>query len=124
MVGAAIEVHRHFKAGLKENIYEECLCIELKRRGIPFKRQYRFTPSYKGVRLSSTSVVDLFVDDALVVELKAITEVLPVHHAQAINYMNLLRVPKALIINFHTTNISSEGRFTFVNEIYANLPKD
>ena len=118
VVGAAIEVQRHFKTGLKEKVYEECMCLELQALGIPFRRQYFFNPIYKGVQLNTSSVIDLLVDDILIVELKAVSEVLPIHKAQALNYINLLNLPKALILNFHCMNVAQKGRFTVVNSIY------
>ncbi|NJC27673.1 GxxExxY protein [Neolewinella antarctica] len=122
VVGLAIEVQRHMGAGLKESVYEECLAIELGKAEIPFRRQVSFYPIYKGTKLSMKSVIDLLVDDILVVELKAVKEVLPVHKAQALNYINLLRMPKALILNFNSANIANDGRLTLVNDLYASLP--
>jgi GxxExxY protein len=121
VVGAAIRVQQGMKSGVKEAVYEECLTIELDRLGIPYRQQFSFRPTYRGQLLKSTSVVDLIVDDLLIVELKAVKAILPTHMAPALNYINLLGLPKALILNFNSINIATEGRKTVVNSVYAEL---
>jgi GxxExxY protein len=89
VIGAAIEVHRHLGPGLLESAYEECLCHEPKLRNIPFKRQVPLPINYKGVQLDCSYRIDLLVDDELVVELKAIDSLLPIHEAQVLTYMRI-----------------------------------
>ncbi len=121
VIGAAIEVQKEMPAGMKEAIYEECLMIELATRGIPFKQQFTYRPYYKGRQLRTKSTTDLIVDDLIVVELKAVKEILPIHRVQALNYINVLGLPKALILNFNTTNIATQGTISIVNKVYAEL---
>src|ERR1700687_2480594 len=82
IVGAAIEVHRHLGPGLLESAYEECLCHELHLRGIDFRRQIALRVEYKGLKLDCGYRLDLIVHEEVVVELKCVEKVLPVHEAQ------------------------------------------
>ena len=100
VIGAAIEVHRHLGPGLLESAYEECLCQELKLRNIPFKRQVPLPINYKGVQLDCCYRIDLLVNDELVVELKAMDQLLPIHAAQVITYMRLGGWKVGLLLNF------------------------
>jgi GxxExxY protein len=101
VIGAAIEVHRHLGPGLLESTYEECLCRELSLRSIAFHRQEALPVVYKGVRLDCGYRLDLVVEDALVVELKAVDEVTPLHLAQMLTYLRMTRITVGLIINFN-----------------------
>jgi len=101
VIGAAIEVHRVMGAGLLESIYERCLGRELDLRGIRFLNQKAVTIEYKGLTFEESLQFDLLVDECLLVELKAVKEVLPIHKAQTLSYMKLLNVPLGLLINFH-----------------------
>ena len=83
----------------------------------------RVVVDYKGLELDTELRCDLFIENILPVELKAVEYVLPVHEAQILTYMKLLQAPKGLLINFNVTNIFTEGQRTFVNELYRNLPK-
>jgi len=123
IVGAAISVQREMGPGLKEAVYEECMTIELAHLEIPYKQQYRFSPFYRGRQLRTESVMDLIIDDLIVVELKSVVAINDLHRAQALGYINLVKLPKALILNFNSTNIATQGRVTMVNDVYANLPK-
>jgi GxxExxY protein len=100
VIGAAIEVHRHLGPGLLESAYEECLCQELKLRNIPFKRQVPLPVNYKGVQLDCGYRLDLLVNDELVVELKALDQLLPIHEAQVITYLRLGGWKVGLLLNF------------------------
>lgn len=97
---AAVEVHREIGPGLLEALYEEALCIELEERGIRFERQVPVPIRYKG-RPIGTHRLDLLIDSALIVELKAIDAVLAVHRAQAMSYLRATGLELALIINFN-----------------------
>ena len=101
VIGAAIEVHRALGPGLLESAYEECLCHEFHLQGISFERQRPLPVEYKGVRLDCGYRIDLLVDGKLVVELKSIEQLLPIHEAQVLTYMKLARVPTGLLINFN-----------------------
>ena len=100
LMGAAFEVHNVQGYGMAEEIYQECLEIELEMRGIPFKAKQELRCFYKGRELKKRYVPDLFVFDALIVELKAVTQLLPEHEAQLINYMRITKQPVGYLINF------------------------
>jgi len=101
VIGAAIEVHRLIGPGLIESIYEKCLMHELTLQGIPAKQQHVVTVEYKDFAFEEPLKLDLYVDDCLVIELKAVEKVLPVHRAQLFSCMTLLDAPLGLLINFH-----------------------
>ena len=101
VIGAAIEVHRMLGPGLLESIYEKCFNRELELRGIPVTKQQFIDIEYKGVVFQEELKYDVLVDGCLLVELKAVQEVIPIHKAKAISYMKLLNVPLGLVINFH-----------------------
>jgi GxxExxY protein len=101
IIGAAIEVHKQLGPGLLESTYEECLCHELHLRGIEFQRQLDLPVIYKGLKLDCGYRIDLLVNDTVVVELKAVEQLLPVHEAQLLTYLHLARKPVGLIINFN-----------------------
>jgi GxxExxY protein len=100
IIGAAIEVHRHVGAGMLESIYETCLCRELSLRGIAYERQRPLQVVYKGEVLDATYRLDLVVEGCVVVEVKAVEEVLPVHKAQLLTYLRLTGLRLGLLLNF------------------------
>lgn len=102
IIGAAMAVHRALGAGLLEQIYEDALCIELEDRNIPFERQKPVGIFYKG-RAIGDMRLDLLVDDLVVVELKSIEKLAPIHTAQALTYLKITEKSLALLINFNTT---------------------
>ena len=101
IIGAAIEVHRCLGPGLLESVYLECLCHELRLRNVVFDRESPIDLQYKGLRLSQSFRVDLIVAGAIIVELKSVEKVHPVHQAQVLTYLKLKRLPLALLINFN-----------------------
>ena len=121
--GAAIEVHKALGPGLLESVYHKCLKHELSIRNIKFKSELRVPVSYKGLDLDADLRCDLFIENILPVELKAIESVLPVHEAQLMTYMKLLKAPIGLMLNFNVTHIFKEGQRTYVNELYRNIPE-
>jgi len=102
IIGAAIEVHRHLGPGLLESAYEQCLCHELHLRGLPFKSQVNLPVSYKGLKLDCGYQIDLIVRDEVVVELKAVERIAPIHEAQLLTYLKLSGKQVGLLINFNT----------------------
>ena len=102
IIGAAIEVHRHLGPGLLESAYEECLCHELHLRGLSFERQVDLPVPYKGLLLGCGYKMDLVVEHEVVLELKAIESILPVHEAQLLTYLKLSGKHVGLLINFNT----------------------
>ena len=101
IIGGAIEVHRAFGPGLLESVYEECLAIELGLRKLKFERQQPVSLEYKGHRVGVELRLDLLVEDRVIVELKAIEKLLPIHDAQLLTYMRLTRRSLGLMINFN-----------------------
>ena len=119
--GAAIEVHKILGPGLLESVYHKCLKKELSLRGINFQSELVVNVNYKGLDLDTELRCDLFIEGILPVELKALDAIHPVHEAQLMTYMKLLKAPKGLLINFNVTHIFNEGQRTYVNELYRNL---
>jgi GxxExxY protein len=105
IIGAAIVVHRIMDPGLLESIYERCLMRELELRGIPVLNQQEVAIDYKGIVFKETLKFDLLIDGCLLVELKAVQDVLPIHKAQLLSYMKLLNVPLGLLFNFHQVTL-------------------
>jgi GxxExxY protein len=101
VIGAAIEVHRIMGPGLLESIYQRCLEVELELRGCDCKPQAHVPLRYKGVELGDDLIMDLYFPGRLVVELKAVERLLPVHEAQLISYLKLSKTHVGLLINFN-----------------------
>jgi GxxExxY protein len=101
IIGAAIEVHRNLGPGLLESTYEECLCYELSQLGFSFQRQLELPVRYKSVDLDCGYRLDLVVEGLVVLELKSVSELLPVHSAQLLTYLRLSGKPVGLLINFN-----------------------
>jgi len=106
IIGAAIEVHRILGPGLLESAYEECLRHELHLRGINFRRQIELPVKYKDIKLDCGYRVDLIVQEEVVVELKCVERVLPVHEAQLLTYMRLTGISVGLLINFNVAQLT------------------
>jgi GxxExxY protein len=107
VIGAAIEVHRFLGPGLLESAYEECLCLELSLLGIPFERQVPLPIVYKSMTLLRAYKPDLLIDNAVIVELKTIEKILPVHEAQLLTYLRLSGLERALLFNFNSVPLKS-----------------
>jgi GxxExxY protein len=101
IIGAAIEVHRHFGPGLLESAYEECLCRELHLRGLKFERQRLLPLEYKGVKLDCGYRIDIVVEEKVILELKVVDTIAPIHEAQLLTYLRLSGIKIGLIINFN-----------------------
>ena len=121
IVGRAIEVHNELGPGLLESVYEKCLCYELKQNNIAFKNQAQITIKYKQTNIKSSLRVDILVEDLIIVELKAIEKLLPIHQAQLLTYLKLTELPKGLLINFNTKNISKD-LIPLVTPNFSKLP--
>jgi GxxExxY protein len=105
VIGCAIEVHRHLGPGLLESVYDQCFSRELTLKGVDFIREAPLPVSYKGVELDWGYRVDYLVERQLLVELKAVEKILPVHVSQALTYLKLLGLPQALLINFNVPRL-------------------
>ena len=101
IIGGAIEVHRALGPGLLESTYEMCLCRELSIRGLRFQRQVPIAVEYKGAKLDCGYRVDLVVDETVLVEIKAIDSLLPIHDAQLLSYLKLGGWKIGLLVNFN-----------------------
>jgi GxxExxY protein len=101
IIGAAIEVHRNTGPGLMESVYEECLCYELSQLGLKFQRQVELPVAYKGIKLNCGFRMDLVVEDSVVLELKTVDQLLPIHSAQLLTYLKLSGKKLGLLINFN-----------------------
>ncbi|PWS30114.1 GxxExxY protein [Pedobacter paludis] len=121
ITGACIEVHKLLGPGLLESVYQKCLIRELQLQNIKYSAEEHITISYKDILLDSELRADLFIENCIVLELKSVERILPIHEAQILTYMKLLNVPKGLLINFNCTNIVQNGKRAFVNELMYNL---
>jgi GxxExxY protein len=100
VIGAAMEVHKILGAGFLESVYADALAIELEHRQIPFEREVEVSVNYKG-RKVGTGRMDLVIDDIIIIELKAVENLRPVHDAQVISYLKMTGYPLGLLINFN-----------------------
>ncbi len=114
VIGFAIEVHRALGPGLLESAYEECLCYELAQGGIRFLRQVALPVRYKGVTLDCGYRMDLLVDDLVIVEIKAVESLSPIHEAQLLTYLKLAEKSVGLLINFNVP-VLKQGLKRIVN---------
>src|SRR5688572_4604744 len=113
VIGAALEVHRALGPGLMETAYEACLAHELGLRGLTFERQRPLPVVYKGVPLDTQYRLDFVVEGIVIVELKAVAELLPIHEAQVITYLRLTELDVALLLNFNTVLLRNGTRRFF-----------
>jgi len=120
VAGCAITVHKALGPGLLERVYEKCLCFELEKKGFEVLQQIPITINYEGNLIDSELKLDLFVEDTIIVELKTVQELLPVHSAQLMSYMKLLKKPQGLLFNFYSDNITKSMR-PFVDEYFERL---
>ncbi len=102
VIGLAIEVHRQLGPGLLESAYEECLCLELKEAGFAFRRQVPLPVSYKSVRLDCGYRIDIVINGQLIVELKTVERLMPIHDAQLLTYMKLSGIRTGSLLNFNS----------------------
>ena len=115
-IGAAIEVHSQLGPGLLESAYEACLLFELHRRGLRATRQVELPVVYEGVKIDVGYRLDLLVEDAVIVELKAVEKTLPIHKAQILSYLKLSDKRLGLLINFNVVHLK-DGITRVVNNL-------
>lgn len=113
ILGAAIEVHRALGPGLLESTYEVCLCHELTIRGLAFRRQVDLPVSYKGVRLETGFRIDILVEEIVVVEIKSVDRLTPLHDAQLLTHLKLSGRRVGLLLNFNVS-VLKDGIRRFV----------
>lgn len=121
VIGAAIEVHKQLGPGLLESVYQRCLKQEFYIRGISFISEMKVKSNYKGIELEVDLRCDFLVENEIVLEIKSVEGILPVHEAQVYSYMKLLDRSKGILINFNTDHLFKNGQKTFVNEKYRTL---
>lgn len=122
VIGAAIEVHRALGPGLLESIYEECMAVELGLRRVPFERQKPIALEYKGHRVGADLRLDLLVGGKVLVELKTVEALAPVHEAQLLTYLRLTGCRVGLLINFNVA-VLKDGIRRMVNRFDDSAPR-
>ena len=105
IIGCAIEVYKQLGPGLLESVYEQALIHELKLNDIPVDSQVEIKVNYKGINITDSLRLDLLVDDSVIVELKSVEELKPIHHKQLLTYLRLMNKKVGLLINFNTDNL-------------------
>ena len=123
ITGCAITVHKALGPGLLESVYQKCLTHELSKKGYSVIQQVAVPVYYDDQVIDTELRLDLLVNDTIVIELKAVENTLPVHEAQLLTYMKLLKKPQGLLINFYTDNITKSLK-PFVNEYFKQLADD
>ena len=106
VISAAVAVHRELGPGLLESVYQSCMIVELHQRGFGFESEVAFPVLYRGIMVNDEGFrLDLIVENSVIVELKSIEKVLPVHHKQLLTYLRLTKKPLGLLINFNATKL-------------------
>ena len=123
IIGCAIEVHRHLGPGLLESVYEACFIEELRNAGLTVRSQLNIPILYKGKDLGGSLKLDLLVNDLIIVEEKAVEQMIPLYTAQLLSYLKLLGKPKGLLINFNCEVIKDQV-VSVVTKEFAALPKE
>ena len=121
ITGACIEVHKIAGPGLFENVYHECLKREFDLLELEYKSELEIPLNYKGEIIDCKVKCNFLIENLIVLEIKSVTDLNNVHRAQTMNYMNLLKVPKAILVNFNVNNIYHEGHETFVSKYFSKL---
>lgn len=106
VIGCAIEVHKTLGPGLLESTYEQCLAHELKLNGVSLKLQQPMPVNYKDVKLDCGYRIDVLIEDILIIELKSVDKLLPIHEAQLLTYMKLAGISTGLLLNFNVTQLT------------------
>jgi GxxExxY protein len=123
IIGCAIEVHKHLGPGLLESVYESCFIDEMRDVGLNVKSQIIVSINYKGKNLGGSLKLDILVNDIIIVEEKAVEQMISLYKAQLLSYLKLTEKPKGLLINFNCENIK-DHLVSIVTEEYAWLPKE
>lgn len=121
IIGACIEVHKIVGPGLYEDVYHKCLEREFNLLGLKNKSELEIPLVYKELHIDCKVKCDFLIEDVIVLELKSVSEIHPIHKAQTMNYMNLLKVPKSILVNFNVYNLYHEGTETFVSKDFEKL---
>ena len=122
VIGCAIEVHKELGPGLLESVYERCLLEELKNKNLKAESQVNIPILYKRKLRDSNLVLDILVEELIVLELKTVESIIPVHKAQLLTYLRIANKPKGLLINFYTDNIK-DSLVSLVTKEFEKYPK-
>ena len=122
IIGCAIEVHKHLGPGLLESVYETCFIEEMRNCNLSVKPQISIPVYYKGKDLGGFLKLNLLINDLIIVEEKAVEQMIPLYKAQLLSYLKLTKKPKGLLINFNCANIKDQ-LISLVTEEFAKLPK-
>ncbi|MBP1638216.1 MAG: GxxExxY protein [Bacteroidetes bacterium] len=123
IIGCAIEVHKELGPGLLEKTYEKAMLMVIKEKGLNVKYQLEVPVNFRNTIIDNALRLDILVEELIIVELKSVEKILPIHEAQVLTYLKLLKKPKGILINFNCTNIFYQGQTTFVSEYFSQLPK-
>ncbi len=121
IIGCAIDVHKELGPGLLEKAYERALIMLLEEKGLKVESQVYVPVEFRGVEISDALKLDIIVNDLIIVEIKSVTTLIPVHEAQLLTYLKLMEKPKGILINFYCNNLFYEGQKTLVNKHYFEL---
>ncbi|REC77575.1 GxxExxY protein [Chryseobacterium elymi] len=124
VVGACIEVHKLAGPGLYEDVYHQCLEKEFNLLGLKYQSELEIPFIYKGKLIDCKLKCDFLIEDLIVLELKSTSEIHQIHKAQTMNYMNLLKAPRSILVNFNVTNLYHEGCELFAAKSFKDLPKE
>jgi len=122
ILGAVIEVHKCLGPGLLESIYHKCLAKEFSLQKLSYLSEYAVPVTYKGLDIQTNLRCDFLVENAIIIELKAVESLTPIFDAQLFTYMKLLEKLKGILVNFNVENIFKQGQKTLVNEQFRMLP--
>lgn len=118
--GACIEVHKILGSGLAETVYHKALEKELNLLGISYKSEFKIPVLYKNEPLDCDFKCDFLIEDLIVLEIKSVSQITEIHKFQVLNYMNLLKVPKGILVNFNVKNLYYHGQETFINKYFEH----
>jgi GxxExxY protein len=122
--GACINVHKHLGPGLLESVYHKCLKIEFDFLGISYLSELPINTIYREQKVDLDFRCDFLIEGQIILELKAVREIEPIFEAQVLTYMQLLKVPKGILMNFNVRNLINDGYQPFVNSFYSDLPDE
>jgi len=121
IIGACIEVHKVVGPGLYEDVYHQCLEREFDLLGLKYESELEIPLLYKDLKINCKVKCDFLIEDLIVLEIKSVEQFHKIHKAQTMNYMNLLKVPKSILVNFNVYNLYHEGTATFVSKDFETL---
>jgi GxxExxY protein len=120
---ACIEVHKILGPGLMESVYHKCLEQEFLLRGIKAVSEQKISLHYKGIDVDTDFRCDFLIEGIIILEIKSVEKLLPIHQSQLLTYMSLIQKPKGILVNFNVTNLMQEGQQTLVNQYFRKLPE-